>query len=45
MAGYKMNSDGARHFNLTESDQVLGELTYEKWFSLEATIRLADGRV
>lgn len=43
MGQYKAKSINSRNFNLTSGDEFQGELIYEKWYSFNAEIRLADG--
>ena len=42
MTEYKVKSTDTRKFSLTQNDIILGDLTYEKWFSFTSEIILAD---
>lgn len=44
MSTYKANSSNSLDFVLTKDEVNSGELTYKKWYSFDAEIRMADGK-
>lgn len=42
MADYHVTADNQRHFTATAGTRSVGELTYPKWFTFDATLSLPD---
>ncbi|TAH20724.1 MAG: hypothetical protein EAZ08_04890 [Cytophagales bacterium] len=42
MPQYKVKSNCKRNFSLIQNEKILGNLTYQGWFSLKSDILLAD---
>lgn len=42
MAHYTANSTNSKNFSLNVNDQTLGQLIYNKWYSFDAEIIMAD---
>jgi|GEM_PF-291759 len=43
MTTYSVKSTQSKLFTLSQDDTILGSLTYESWFSYQATIALSNG--
>jgi hypothetical protein len=45
MGQYSANSTNSQNFTLASDNNKIGELIYKKWYSFEAEILMADGKI
>ena len=45
MGQYRANSTNAQNFSLTFHNEKIGELIYKKWYTFDADILMADGKL